>query len=861
MRNRIENIFLLALFCVSSFALGSEDPFLAARNFVEQGEYLEADKALQALKEPLNSVDNSLRLFTRGVLAYEQEKYDESKEYLNKALSIPSPLEYYIRYYLGRTLQAQREFKLARREYLGLLKLRPPSQLTYETKFQLSEMSIAEADWRAAFPELVYLEKRWRSDENYPEILWRLIKVEFKRKRKWRACYWARRLYSKYPQHPLVDDWGIDLPSSPFEGKKIGCLVSPGDQQKRIRRLQWAGKSDRARSELEILRSRAEGESAIYAVDFMMAKFLVNEGFVEEALKILLKHYEKHKKSFTLLMLLAKAASRAGEYQTAVGAYHQAHESNPKSRSGREALFQAAFLSYQFQDYDGASRKFELFIKKYPRSGLSRDSQWHLSWIRYLKGDYQGALEGFDQILGKKKSRRNRRYWSKFSVDKINYWKAMALLRMGKKKEAEKIFSIVIKDPLWDYYTFAAKYRLASLAGSEIASSNSNEMPNGLPGIMPDGNSSSSSEIESMSEGNIQQSSANKEKESGDSSNQLNRSVATKSKSENSDSEQNGELDETQESESEEELTTEADVDTGESEGEDEDGTNANNEESKLTGEEEKEVVATDFKDPNLRLRFERATLLMRVGLLDWARWELYEIERRTRNPEYLKMLMTAYEKMKSYHRASYISIVNFAKVRSRYGIEGVRYLWEHAYPQAFSSLVNKYSTDFNVPKEFIWGIMRSESSFRQEVVSPVGAKGLMQIMPNTAAQVARLMGDLSFNERFLIKPEVNIRIGTRYLQRLLSKFEGSVPLAAAGYNAGPHRVESWLASFGKLEMDEFIEHIPFIETRNYVKKVVRTYGIYENLYNNATTQLTWLIQPIKVQFSRPSSRETWETL
>ncbi|MBK9038924.1 MAG: tetratricopeptide repeat protein [Bdellovibrionales bacterium] len=227
--------------------------------------------------------------------------------------------------------------------------------------------------------------------------------------------------------------------------------------------MQWAGKSDRARSELETLRKRATGEASLYAVDMTLANFLVNDGYVDEALKLLIKHYEKYQRNFAYLMQLGRAAARAGEYQTAVGAFHQAHESSPKSRSGREALYQAAFLSYQFQDYDGASRKFEQFLKEYPRSGLSRDSQWHLSWIRYLKGDYLGALNGFDRILNEKKDRQTRRYWNKIAIERINYWKAMALLRMNKYTEARTLFEAIAKDPMWDYYTLTAKYRLESI--------------------------------------------------------------------------------------------------------------------------------------------------------------------------------------------------------------------------------------------------------------------------------------------------------------------------------------------------------------------------------------------------------------
>lgn len=94
-----------------------------------------------------------------------------------------------------------------------------------------------------------------------------------------------------------------------------------------------------------------------------------------------------------------------------------------------------------------------------------------------------------------------------------------------------------------------------------------------------------------------------------------------------------------------------------------------------------------------------------------------------------------------------------------------------------------------------------------------------MQVMPNTGKRVSQILGENDFSPKKLLEPNDGIKIGARYLQRLMVKFENTVPLVAASYNAGPHRVKTWLASFGFLEMDEFIEHIPFLETRNYVKK------------------------------------------
>ncbi len=77
---------------------------------------------------------------------------------------------------------------------------------------------------------------------------------------------------------------------------------------------------------------------------------------------------------------------------------------SPRSKTGRQALYQSAFLSYQFQDYDGAGRRFQEFMKVYPRSGLNRDAQWHLAWLKYLKGDYQGAYKAFASMNAQKRS-------------------------------------------------------------------------------------------------------------------------------------------------------------------------------------------------------------------------------------------------------------------------------------------------------------------------------------------------------------------------------------------------------------------------------------------------------------------------
>ena len=123
---------------------------------------------------------------------------------------------------------------------------------------------------------------------------------------------------------------------------------------------------------------------------------------------------------------------------------------------------------------------------------------------------------------------------------------------------------------------------------------------------------------------------------------------------------------------------------------------------------------------------------------------------------------------------------------------------------------------------------MRQESSFDPEAVSPVGAQGLMQLMPATAAAVAHSLGDNTFPAP-LTDVKLNIQLGTAYLARLLGEFQGALPVALAAYNAGPTRAQAWLAGRNPATLDivDWIEMIPFDETRNYVQRCIEGIMIY----------------------------------
>jgi soluble lytic murein transglycosylase len=124
---------------------------------------------------------------------------------------------------------------------------------------------------------------------------------------------------------------------------------------------------------------------------------------------------------------------------------------------------------------------------------------------------------------------------------------------------------------------------------------------------------------------------------------------------------------------------------------------------------------------------------------------------------------------------------------------------------------------------------MREESAYRPTVVSVVGARGLLQIMPETGERLAQELALADFDPDDLFEPAVNIRLGSHYLRTLLIRFDGQLSAAIASYNAGPNAVVRWIDP--ELDDDEWVEAIPYDQTRAYVKRVLRSLYAYRVLY------------------------------
>jgi soluble lytic murein transglycosylase len=185
------------------------------------------------------------------------------------------------------------------------------------------------------------------------------------------------------------------------------------------------------------------------------------------------------------------------------------------------------------------------------------------------------------------------------------------------------------------------------------------------------------------------------------------------------------------------------------------------------------------------------------------------------------------------YHRANELVVTAYGDSLARGLQPGRESLWWLAWPPAYrATIAEVFPKDASIEPELVWAIMREESHYRVDARSAVGAMGLLQLMPTTAAQLAKENGMPNFVAEDLFTPRTNITLGSAYLDQLSTRFDGRMSAAIGSYNAGPRRVSSWLRGDAKeLEDDIWVENIPYDQTRSYVKRVLRSLHVYKSFY------------------------------
>jgi len=225
---------------------------------------------------------------------------------------------------------------------------------------------------------------------------------------------------------------------------------------------------------------------------------------------------------------------------------------------------------------------------------------------------------------------------------------------------------------------------------------------------------------------------------------------------------------------------------------------------------------------------FARALELLRVGEISKAETELTWIEEHSdASDDELRWIHAALlDRAGAHARAVFLTRRRLRSFMAQ-PPTGMHYArWRIAYPRAFAGAIESAAAEQPVPPELVFAIAREESSFRPDAVSVAHAYGLTQLLVPTATRFGRRL-DLRASAATLQDPVVNVRIGAAYMGWLWNRYEGNPVVLPSAYNAGQGATDRWLRERPDQHLDEWIEDIPYDETRRYTRRVLQTWGIY----------------------------------
>ncbi len=232
----------------------------------------------------------------------------------------------------------------------------------------------------------------------------------------------------------------------------------------------------------------------------------------------------------------------------------------------------------------------------------------------------------------------------------------------------------------------------------------------------------------------------------------------------------------------------------------------------------------------NLVNNFEKFFLVEDLLGIRYANCVLENMKLRAKSLTEWINLAEMYKKIAAYNKAyrvyDYINKKYYADVK----YSDKFFILKERFPYYYDDIIEKYSQRNNVSKELVLSIVKRESVFDAQAHSLANAYGLMQIIPSTAKELAVLLNEDYRDPQQLLDPEFNVKLGSYYLKRLLKRYDNRYELVLSAYNAGPHRVKTWLKLKDSDMQDIYIENIEFNETRNYVRIVLKNFWAYQLL-------------------------------
>lgn len=579
------------------------------------------------------------------------------------------------------------------------------------------------------------------------------------------------------------------------------CSMDFDDEIYRTRLLIFSGEEKKAQEELnEFIESK---KMADWQKAYLQAVYYSNMGDPTQAFKNVAKYEKELLDSEDYRDNLFYIAQRAGELGKAEEIINKIIERVSSAKEKKEFTFQKALLFYQTKRYSEAITLFDGLIKNHPSLRKKRkstefdDLTWLRAWCYYLNRDYQQA----------KIALTKNREWAKDKTRNL-YWLAMSEAGLGNNTKAYGYFkdlaSPVLEAKFFNYYNYLAWLRFENSKNTVISDLLKTQISVIKSGrgqyLLPDGSS------------NPQQ-------------------LVTDYQTLFEDINQ----------------TDEGDIQVV-------------NQESRVADESDIAPIKLDSSSA-LKKEINWADQLLVWGYADFAKWHLYEVEKSFKTRASAEPLIQYYLEKKFYYRSlSLMQKVNSPQ-NKKLSLRDDELLWRALYPKAYQQVASTESTLRNIHPYLIWSIMKAETQFKYDAVSPVGAVGLMQFMPYTSLKVAQLLDEKKLTKE-LFQPHVAIQYGAMYLKKLSAEFDGQLPLIAAAYNGGPHRVKLWLRHLGDVDFDVFVEHIPFVETRTYVKRVLSYYNTYQKIYDDRFDfkKSVWMIEKNKFKLIEPISlKEEWD--
>lgn len=584
------------------------------------------------------------------------------------------------------------------------------------------------------------------------------------------------------------------------------CPMKYDDMVVRIRILIFSGEEKKSQNEIaEFAKTRdlKEWEKA-----YLQAIYYSNIGDPSSAFKATIAFESEIKNVEEYYENLFYISQRAGELTKAEGIIDYIIKNTTQKKKKKELVFQKAFLYYQTRRYKEANQIFSDLIKTNQSNSLKRKSKeyddltWLNAWCSYLAQDYEKAQELF--IKNKK--------WANDKARNL-YWLAQTEMALGNKMLALSYFRQLalplISGKAFGYYNYLAWLRFEAnknSAASEFAKNQLSSIKSGR-GIydLPDFATDPTDLLEEYE---------SYFKDFG--------------------------------------AADEGDVQL------------INQDEMALVDTQEIKGIAV-HTSAQLKNQISWADDLVRWGYSDLAKWHLLEVEKTLKTKSSVEPLIEYYTDKKYYNRALHLANNMFLSNGKNLNKKDEPLLWGSLFPKAYEATVEAEAKKRKIHPYLLWAIMKAETQYKADAISPVGAIGLMQFMPYTSKKVALLLNEENYPGE-LFKPENAIKYGAMYLKKLSDELGGQYPLMAAAYNGGPHRVKLWLRNFqdkekSNMDYDVFIEHIPFNETRNYVKRVLNYILTYQKLYEDKldVKSSKWIIEKIPFNLKEPIVlKEEW---